>query len=122
MRGRECQPVGCKSCLSRELHQAACCSMSQARAFSSGTVSAVLRGNTAKEPVARVCSVLASTERDGEKGKPQCDEVSVACLGQRKQNSVLGLVVGTQGPRPSSLGISGLREPDFGSQVDDRRS
>lgn len=35
---------------------------------------------------------------------------------------MLGLAVGTRGPRPSPLGMSGLQEPDLGSQVDDRRS
>lgn len=56
------------------------------------------------------------------KGKPQRDGVAVARPGQREQSSVLGLVVGTWGPCPPSLGISGLREPDLRSQVDDRRS
>lgn len=57
------------------------------------------------------------------KGRPQRDGVSVARLGSaQEQSSMLGLVVGIWGPHPSSLGISGLREPDLGSQVDDRLS
>lgn len=55
-------------------------------------------------------------------GKPPRDGVAVAHPGKTEQSSVLGLAVGTWGPRPSSLGMSGLQEPDLGSQVDDRRS
>jgi len=37
-------------------------------------------------------------------------------------SSVLGLVMKIWGPHPSSFGISGLQEPDLGSQEDDQRS
>lgn len=46
--------------------------------------------------------------------------VAVACLGQSEQSSVLGFVVETQRPHPSSLGIPGLQEPGLGFQVGDK--